>query len=511
MAKKLNLEVKVGIFFVACFLLVVYISVKLANVNLGESAGYTLSAVFKSVAGVNDETPVLLAGLRIGMVTDMRLEGGNARVYFKVRQDAKIPDDSVIAIQTLGFLGSKYLEISPGKSKKNLRGGDQFSNVAVASELSDLSGRAGDIAQDVKAITANLRKVFGDEEGEEGLRRIFENLQQITERLAKTLEDNQARMNVIAENMQTMSTQVAAMSVENRDSIHQAIAAMPGIVDNLRVITDNLARFTSNNAESLGNAIEGLAQATQHMQEAMQHIASITRKIDEGQGTIGQLVNESGPMEDLNETVASLNELVGRIRRLQTFVEYRGEYDIHAEQLRSFLTLRLKPREDVWYSLTVVDDPVGRTSTTTTHTWVTYNPGTPREHTEETIKRERLTNDSLKLTLEIAKRWHWLVFHGGIIESTGGVGVDSMFFDDHLRLSVQAFDFGNADNPRLKANMDFIFLDHFLVTFGADDIVNRGVLDRRLQVPWFVGAGIMFRDDDLVALFSRLPTSGSSF
>ena len=509
MAKRLNLEVKVGIFFVVCFVLVAFISLKLGNWELGETAGYTLSAVFKSVAGVNDETPVLMAGLRIGQVTRMRLERGQARVFFRTRSDAQVPDDSSISIQTLGFLGSKYLEISPGRGKKHLKDGDQFSNVAVASELADLSGQAGDIAQDVKAITANLRKVFGDDEGEQGLRRIFENLQQITDRLAKTLEENQERMNAIAENMRTMSEQVAAMSVENRDSIHQAIAAMPAIVENLHTITNNLANFTTNNAESLGRAIEGLAQSTEQMQEAMQHVASITRKIDEGQGTIGQLVNDAGPMNDLSDTIASLNDLVGRIRRLQTHVEYRGEYVVGENQLRSYLTLRLQPREDVWYSLTVIDDPVGRLSTTTTHTWITTDVGTPEEHTEEIIKREKVREESLKLSLQIAKRWHWLVFRGGIIESTGGVGVDSLFFDDHLRLSVETFDFGDANNPRLKVNMDFIFLDHFFVTVGADDVIHQDVLTGEMDVPWFVGGGIMFRDDDLSALFGAASSAAN--
>ncbi len=506
-ANRLNLEIKVGLFFVTCFVLIAFISLRLGNYELGESAGYQLSAVFKSVAGVNNETPVLMAGLRIGQVTEMKLEGGQARVFFKIRQGAKIPDDSSIAIQTMGFLGAKYLEISPGKNKKYLKAGDQFSNIALASELSDLSGQAGDIAADVKAITANLRRVFGEEEGEAGLRQVFDNLQIITERLAQALSENQARMNAIAANMEKMSEQVAAMSAENRDSIRQSIAAMPAIVENLQRITTNLANFTSNNSEQLGRAIEGLAQSTEQMREAMQHVASITRKIDEGQGTVGQLVNNPQPMEDLTETISSLNDLVGRIRRLQTHVEYRGEYDINAEDLRSYLTLRLQPREDVWYALTVIDDPIGRLTTTTKHTWTTYDVGTDNEHTEEVIEREQVRNDSLKLSLQVAKRWHWMVFRGGIIESTSGAGLDAMFFDDHMRLSVEAFDFGDANNPRLKANMDFLFLDHFFVTFGADDIIHQDVLHGDMDVPLFVGAGLYFRNDDLTALFSRIPSS----
>ena len=57
MNKRLNLETKVGLFFVVVLVLIAWISLKLGNYELGESGGYTLGAVFESAAGLDPESP----------------------------------------------------------------------------------------------------------------------------------------------------------------------------------------------------------------------------------------------------------------------------------------------------------------------------------------------------------------------------------------------------------------------------------------------------------------------
>jgi phospholipid/cholesterol/gamma-HCH transport system substrate-binding protein len=189
-----------------------------------------------------------------------------------------------------------------------------------------LSGKAGDIADDVKVITANLRKVFGGEEGEEGIRDIFLNVQDITMRLAGALEDNQQIMNQIAQNIELFTQNLAVMTGENRQALYDAIAVMPAITKNLETISANLAQITNENNDEINDVIRELAASTAQLSIAMEHIASISRKIDEGEGTIGELINDKDAIEEISETLDSVNEFVGRIRQIQTYLSYRGEY-----------------------------------------------------------------------------------------------------------------------------------------------------------------------------------------
>ncbi len=94
------------------------------------------------------------------------------------------------------------------------------------------------------------------------------------------------------------------------------------------------------------------------------------------------------------------------------------------------------------------------------------------------------------------------MLRGGIIESKGGAGVDYYLFRDHLKLSLDAYDFTSENNVHLRFGADVRFLKHFFVTGGIDDFAHaRGDYD------FFVGAGIVISDDDIGSILGWVPVS----
>ncbi|QIE45087.1 outer membrane lipid asymmetry maintenance protein MlaD [Pseudohalocynthiibacter aestuariivivens] len=96
----------------------------------GFSAGqeeYVLSASFRSADGVSVGTDVRLAGVKVGRVTEMKLDPATYRAgaTFTVRAGIDVPDDSAIAISSEGLLGGNYVEILPGGSPFHFEPGDQ--------------------------------------------------------------------------------------------------------------------------------------------------------------------------------------------------------------------------------------------------------------------------------------------------------------------------------------------------------------------------------------------------
>jgi phospholipid/cholesterol/gamma-HCH transport system substrate-binding protein len=82
------------------------------------SAGYPLSASFRSLEGVGVGTDVRLAGVKIGSVTDVTLnpETYRADTTVSVINGIEIPDDSAIVVSSEGLLGGNFVEIIPGGS-----------------------------------------------------------------------------------------------------------------------------------------------------------------------------------------------------------------------------------------------------------------------------------------------------------------------------------------------------------------------------------------------------------
>ena len=116
-----------------------------ALMNTGRSApgGLHLTAQFANVGTVAAGADVRLAGVKVGSVTDLRIDPQTyqAVVNFTVRSDLKLPDDSSAVISTGGLLGSSFVTVSPGGSDKVLQDGGAITVTQSATNLEDLLGK----------------------------------------------------------------------------------------------------------------------------------------------------------------------------------------------------------------------------------------------------------------------------------------------------------------------------------------------------------------------------------
>ncbi|MGV6804195.1 MAG: outer membrane lipid asymmetry maintenance protein MlaD [Ruegeria sp.] len=115
------------------------------------SGGYHLGASFRSLEGVAVGTDVRLAGVKIGTVTDVRLnpETYRADTTISVADDIQIPDDSAIVISSEGLLGGNFVEVMPGGSPFYFEAGDEIEDTQGAVSLISLLVKfvAGDNGQ----------------------------------------------------------------------------------------------------------------------------------------------------------------------------------------------------------------------------------------------------------------------------------------------------------------------------------------------------------------------------
>ncbi|SDI12752.1 outer membrane lipid asymmetry maintenance protein MlaD [Lutimaribacter saemankumensis] len=115
------------------------------------TAGYPLSASFRSIEGVNVGTDVRLAGVKIGTVTDIALNPQTFRAdtTFSVANGIEIPDDSAVIVSSEGLLGGNFVEIMPGGSPFNLEPGSEIEDTQSSVSLVSLllkfvSGNGGE-------------------------------------------------------------------------------------------------------------------------------------------------------------------------------------------------------------------------------------------------------------------------------------------------------------------------------------------------------------------------------
>ena len=127
--KQLRLEAVVGLFVVAGVLCLAYLSVQLARVQFFGGNMYTLTAVFPTVSGLRTGASMEIAGVTVGHVQSVDLDGFDAVVTLRVRKGVELSNDAILSIRTRGLIGEKYLRVSQGADEQSIPAGGRVREV----------------------------------------------------------------------------------------------------------------------------------------------------------------------------------------------------------------------------------------------------------------------------------------------------------------------------------------------------------------------------------------------
>lgn len=468
---KLTSETKVGLFVVIGIALLVIMSLKLGGVDIARDEGYELTMRLDNAIGLDPGADVTIAGVEVGNVETIALEGSRALVTIKIRSDVEIRRNYTVALKTSGLLGEKYLALIPALTDAPLlKDGDEIKSIAAYSDMDRLITALSDVAVDIKKITGSLGDVLGGKEGEDSLAGIIRNLQDLTTAVTSIIKDNDKRFSTVMANLESFS------------------GSIKDITEMLAANKDNFNATMIN----LRQAMETLNRAAPNVATTVSSISKIAARIERGEGTIGKLISDDETHRNLNQTLAGINTFMDKAGRFRTYISYRAEFLFDASDVKNYVSLRLQPKPDKYYLIEIIDDPRGHR---TTHKRTKVING------QTTTSDVTTTDDDVTFSVQIAKRLDNVTLRGGMIESTGGVGVDYHMLRDRLKFTFEAFDFDSDRETHLKAGLTYAFNKYFFMTAGYDDFISDAGLETG-----YAGIGFQFEDEDLKFLFSAMPS-----
>lgn len=139
--KRFNLEITVGLFVILGILALGYLSIKLGQLPIGGGNSYLVSAVFSTVTGLTQGASVEISGVRVGRVTEIKLEDYDAVVTLRLNSEIKLQEDAIASIKTSGLIGAKYIRITPGGSDRLIAAGGRIRDVENPVDFEDLIGQ----------------------------------------------------------------------------------------------------------------------------------------------------------------------------------------------------------------------------------------------------------------------------------------------------------------------------------------------------------------------------------
>ena len=149
------------------------------------SNGRQVQISFNYIGGLEKNSPVHFAGHKVGKVSSIELNPSKAgsviTVTAVVSKDVALKTDSEIFVDSMGFMGEKYLEITSGtpgaallEEGKTIQGTDPMPMMELVKKGTDLINEFEQTNESMKKIIADLTTLVGG--NKENLNQIFANL-----------------------------------------------------------------------------------------------------------------------------------------------------------------------------------------------------------------------------------------------------------------------------------------------------------------------------------------------
>lgn len=474
--------------------------------GLGRSDSTEAYAYFRDASGLGTKSRIQIAGIPVGEVVSISLEGTRAKVTVRIRKDVALHQDAALAKRSESLLGDYLLDLNPGSElTPPLENGGEIRKVVDMQGMEAAFASLNQITGDIQQVTGALREVLGGEKGAGSLNRIVDNMVRLSDSVNTTVNSSSERLDAILRNFEQVSKDVRGVTSTNEESVNRIIHNVEDITRDTREVLASVRQMVGTNEGDLKDSVSSLKQTMNRLDKSLANIEDITTKVKNGEGPAGMLLTDKRLGQKLSETVDDVADLATRLTGMKTEVGLQATYLVGQATSKNMLTLKIAPQPDKYYLLEVVDDPRGVTETQ-------YVQTNPPSSGEPVLQEQKITREGFTFSAEFAKRYYFTTLRFGIIESTGGVGVDFHFFEDHLALKLDAFNFSVQElrYPRIRAALRAQAFDRLFVTVGMDDLLNdprRDATTRRMLAgrDFFFGGGIYFTDDDLKALLPIVP------
>ena len=486
-------EAKIGLFVLIGLAVMVFFILRTEDLSklLGgdKKRGRRVSVHLEDASGIREGTPVKIAGIKVGEVVDIHLKDGKAVAVITVPSEMQFKEGALARLKTQGVLGDQYISLDQGLGGLSADQ-DQLLGIAPPS-LGDLTGTINELGRNMLTITENIKQGTVTPSGNNRIEAITANLEKLTDVLVSIVEENRNSLKLTGQQVSELSGQL------NRE--------VPALVAELTELVKGLKELTAGNSGNLNRTMEDMTVVSKNMADATSSLRSVASKVDEGQGSIGRLINEGDSVDKLNsvldqakESLVEVKNLLKKADDIKLDLRFSSEYLTSHGAPKNYFGFKIQPSEHKYYLL----EGVSRETD--------YLPLMVRQTTEETfdavgnlisttIRTETREVDDLVFNGLLAYRFGNMFLKAGVIESEGGAGLDFIGLKDRLLLSLEGYDFGRNDlSPHGKLGLSYSVGEHIRFRAGWDDFLEE---DFRSA---YIGAGIRWTDDDLKILLTNV-------
>jgi phospholipid/cholesterol/gamma-HCH transport system substrate-binding protein len=291
---------------------------------------YPLKATFLNVAGIKTGSPVRVAGVEVGAVTEVRFSGTGVEVWFEVGENMRplVTDRSVASIGSISLLGEGAIDITaaddgtPVPPWGYLETGIAVGSIAQVTEQAAAGiEEAAKLIADIRAGKGTVGRLFADD----SLFREVDGFMAAAQRVATAVAAGEGSLGRLVRDpvlYRELSESVSSLnaitgSIRNGEGSLGRLLQDPALAESLTGTSRNLETMTGR--LNAGEGTMGKLLTDDALYGRLDSMASrldqLTTDLTAGEGTAGQLLHDKQLYENMNQAAAELRSLISDIRR----------------------------------------------------------------------------------------------------------------------------------------------------------------------------------------------------
>lgn len=252
--------------------------------------------VMEDASGVQQNTPVYLAGYKIGQVQEVELLSANPpRICAKIMlsEPIDLPKDSQLKLKSSSILGGMQLDVVLGKSTAYFQSNDTikcFKEAGMLDGIDGLKDKIGSVLASVDTIGLELKDLMHKDGGGESLRNTLANIEDATDNLNSILADNKDEVGDLLASLKRFGT-----------TLDNASPKLNAILEDFDNIADTVAKAD-------------IAGVITNVNRTINEVETLVKKANNGDGTVGALLNDDGLVKKIDEAIKSLDTLLKDVK-----------------------------------------------------------------------------------------------------------------------------------------------------------------------------------------------------
>lgn len=503
LSRLISIVVFIGVFLV----ILLWIRSRMPETEVGDS--FTTCARFRDGSRIAVGSPVMIAGVRVGEVTRLTVEGTLARVDMRLQDGIRIPVDSWVTKKAYSPFGDSYIEIIPtggdpgAKTAQRLRSGQCLDRVLEGTSTDRMLRAIDDV---MPRVVRGLDRVH--EVSLHGRKWALGTLEDRMVDAERWLDEGHIERPLAAADqalarLESGATAAADAVAGARPQVDRTLDRVAGGVSTART---RIAELQVDLRDGMANVRSGMDGIDEPVDDFAELVAAVNEgRGDDYKGTLGRLINDPSLADTLEEGTDSVRSGTSGFSRFKSWLGLRVEWNVFASKPRFFVTAEVRARTDKFYLVELERGPLGDFPDDT----ISDATGVPDYYRHQVIR------DGIRYTLQFGKTFgNWFQVRGGIKESTFGFGADMLLREGRLKFSADMYG-SYRYTPRIKLAGALAVFRSIYIIAGIDDVLNeprylsiqKGNTDVPIQFDqirygrdYFLGAELHFDDADLSTL-----------